>query len=221
MTQESATIPALRILLVDDHVIVRQGLHILLSSRADMTIVGEASNGIEAVQLAQSLQPDVILMDVVLPGMDGIAAVRRIRELGVPCAILMLTSSVQPHQIQAAIRAGAVGYVLKATHAQALVHAIQRASRGQRTLDPLAADALMDGMAQGDGLDELTPREQEILRALARGLNNAAIGEQLFITEATVRSHTASLLAKLGLRDRTQAMVFALKRGLIELDDII
>jgi DNA-binding NarL/FixJ family response regulator len=152
--------------------------------------------------------------------LDGIEATRQIQARTPSCAVLMLTSNVQPQQIQAAIRAGAVGYVLKATRAQELIDAIQRAARGQRVLDPIAADALLSGLAHQDELNELTPREHEVLRLLAQGVSNAQIANALTISEATVRTHIANVLSKLNLRDRAHATIYALKRGLISLDEV-
>lgn len=210
----------IKVLLVDDHIVVRQGLRMLLAVRKDIDIVGEADDGIQAVRLAQELRPDVILMDLLLPKIDGIEATRQLRALGNRCTVLMLTSNAQPQAIQAAIRAGAAGYVLKATRALELIDAIQRAAQGQRVLDPIAADALLSNLAQTDELTELTPREHEVLRRLALGQSNPMIANALVISEATVRSHIANVLSKLNLRDRTHATLFALKRGLISLDEV-
>jgi NarL family two-component system response regulator LiaR len=192
----------------------------LLAAHDTIEIVGEADDGVQAVRLAEQLLPDVILMDLLLPRLDGIEATRQIQARTPSCAVLMLTSNVQPQQIQAAIRAGAVGYVLKATRAQELIDAIQRAARGQRVLDPIAADALLSGLAHQDELNELTPREHEVLRLLAQGVNNAQIANALTISEATVRTHIANVLSKLNLRDRAHATIYALKRGLISLDEV-
>ncbi|MCU0494992.1 MAG: response regulator transcription factor [Chloroflexaceae bacterium] len=211
---------SISLLLVDDHAVVRQGLRMLLAARDDMVIVGEAERGDEAVELARTLRPSVVLMDMLLPGLDGIEATRQIKAAGLPCAVLMLTSSVQPQQIQAAIRAGALGYLVKAAHAHEVIAAIRRAAAGQRVLDPLAAETLMSDMASPDDLDDLTPREREVLRALALGRSNAQIANALTISEATVRSHVANLLGKLNLRDRAHATIFALKRGLVTLEEI-
>jgi DNA-binding NarL/FixJ family response regulator len=211
---------AITLALIDDHAVVRQGLRMLLAARDDIEIVGEGADGTEGVQIAQRLRPDVILMDLMLPTLSGIEATRQIRALGLPCAVIMLTSIVQPHQIQEAIRAGAAGYVLKATHARELIEAIHRAASGQRALDPIAADALLNSLSQPDQLDDLTIREREVLRAMALGRNNTQIASTLSISEATVRSHIANILSKLNLRDRTHATVFALKRGLISLDEV-
>jgi two-component system, NarL family, response regulator LiaR len=209
----------IRLLLVDDHVVVRQGLRMLLSARDDIEIVGEAGDGPQAVEMVKALKPNVVLMDLILPIFDGIEATRQIRALGQKTSVLMLTSIVQPHQIQEAIRAGAIGYVLKVTRAQDLIDAIYRAARGQRAIDPIAADALLDDMQQGS-LSDLTPRELEVLREVALGRSNTQISERLHISEATVRSHIANLTSKLNLRDRTHATTFALKRGLVTLEEV-
>ncbi|MDQ3250643.1 MAG: response regulator transcription factor, partial [Chloroflexota bacterium] len=187
----------------------------------EIEIVGEADDGVQAVRLAQELLPTVVLMDLLLPTLDGIEATRQIRACGLTCAVLMLTSSVQPTQIQAAIRAGAAGYVLKTTRGPALIDAIGRAARGLRVLDPIAADALLGSLAQPDALAELTPREHQVLSTLALGHSNAGIADLLMISEATVRTHIANVFSKLNLRDRTHATIFALKRGLVSLDEMV
>jgi DNA-binding NarL/FixJ family response regulator len=209
----------IRLLLVDDHVVVRQGLRMLLSARDDIEIVGEAGDGPQAVEMVKTLKPNVVLMDSILPVFDGIEATRQIRALKLKTSVLMLTSIVQPHQIQEAIRAGAIGYVLKVTRAQDLIDAIHRAAKGQRAIDPIAADALLDDMQQGN-LADLTPRELEVLREVALGHSNPQVAERLNISEATVRSHIANLMSKLNLRDRAHATVFALKRGLVTLEEV-
>lgn len=209
----------IRVLLVDDHVVVRQGLRMLLSARDDIEIVGEAGDGPQALEQVKKLKPDVVLMDLLLPVFDGIEATRQICALSLKTSVLMLTSTVQPHQIQEAIRAGATGYVLKVTRAQDLIDAIHRTAKGQRTIDSIVADALLDDMQQGH-LSDLTPRELEVLREVALGRNNTQIAERLDISEATVRSHIANLTSKLNLRDRAHATVFALKRGLVTLEEV-
>ncbi len=211
---------SIRVLLVDDHAVVRQGLMMLLSASEDITVVGEAEDGKQALELVKKLRPDIVLMDLVMPVMDGIEATKQIRALGFPCAVLMLTSMVQPQQIQDAIRAGASGYVLKVTKAQDIIDSIYRVAKGQRAIDPIAADVLLTDIAQQGELIDLTPRELEVLREVALGLNNSQIAERLAIGEATVRTHIANVLSKLNLRDRTHATVFALKRGFVSLDEL-
>jgi two-component system, NarL family, response regulator LiaR len=210
----------IKVLLVDDHAVVRQGLMMLLSAREDITVVDEAGDGKQALELVKKLRPDIVLMDLVMPVMDGIEATKQIRALGFPCAVLMLTSTVQPQQIQDAIRAGASGYVLKVTKAQDLIDSIYRVAKGQRAIDPIAADALLTDIAQQGELADLTTRELEVLRKVALGHNNSQIAERLQIGEATVRSHIANLMSKLNLRDRAHATVFALKRGLVTLEEV-
>ena len=210
----------IKVLLVDDHVVVRQGFQMLLATHEDIEIVGEASNGEEAVYYARELAPDVVIMDILLPKLDGIEATRQICASGLPCYILMLTSTIDVQQIREAIRAGAHGYVLKTIRAQDLIDAIQRVASGQRVLDPIATDAIMSNMAQHNILEDLTPREHDILRILALGYNNTQIAKELVISEATVRSHIANISSKLNLRDRTHAAIFALKHGIVSLDEI-
>lgn len=192
----------------------------LLARQENIEVIGEGGDGAEAVRLAQEHVPDVILLDLLLPDMNGIDVIRQIKTLGLPCAIVILTSSVQPFQIHEAVQAGACGYVVKAIRASELIDAIRRAAMGLRTLGPLAADALMDSLTWKDQLTELTPRELDVLRALACGQSNAKIAQSLGISEATVRSHIANVLSKLHLRDRSQVVSFALKRGLVSLDEI-
>jgi len=210
----------IKVLLVDDHVVVRQGFRMLLAVRDDIEIVGEASDGEEAVRYTQAYAPDVVIMDILLPKLNGIEATRQICALALSCAVLILTSNVDGQQIRDAIRAGARGYILKTTRAQELIAAIHRVASGQRALDPIAADALMGSLARRDELEDLTPREHDILRELAFGRSNAQIAQNCVISEATVRSHIANILSKLNLRDRTHATVFALKHGLVTLDDV-
>jgi DNA-binding NarL/FixJ family response regulator len=210
----------IKVLLVDDHAVVRQGLTMLLSAREDITVVGEAENGQQALEQIKKLRPDLVLMDLVMPIMDGIETTKQIRALGLGCPVLILTSTVQPQHIQDAIRAGASGYVLKVTRAQDLIDSIYRVVKGQRAIDPIAADALLTDIAQQGELADLTARELEVLREVALGRSNPQIAERLQIGEATVRSHIANLMSKLNLRDRAHATVFALKRGLVTLEEV-
>ena len=211
---------SITILLVDDHAVVRQGLRMLLSAYNEMHIVGETDDGTTAVELAQTLQPNVILMDLLLPTMNGVEATRQIKARRIPSAILVLTATLQSQHVQDAMRAGASGYILKATHAEGLINAIKQVALGKRTMDAMITDVLFDGLAYQDTLTDLTTREHEVLCAVARGYSNVHIADQLAISEATVRFHLANLLSKLNLRDRTSMMAFALKRGIVSVDDI-
>src|SRR5262245_43961646 len=210
----------IRVLIVDDHAIVRQGLRLLLEAQADLDVAGEATDGQMAIQMAQQLRPDVILMDLTMPGMSGLEAIRRIADLDLDCKMLVLTSSLEDQMVKQAIKAGAHGYILKASRANDLVQAIQRVAQGVTTLDPAAAQVLVQQVQQLDLLETLTAREREVFDVLAHGLSNADIAAQLNVSEATVRTHIASVLEKLELRDRTQVMIYALKRGLIHLEDL-
>lgn len=209
----------LSILLVDDHAVVRQGLRLLLEGQAGFQIVGEASDGGMAIQLARALQPDVILLDLLMPGVGGVEVIQTLLGGGYPGKILVLSSSLEDVMVKQALMAGAHGYILKATRAADLMHAIRLVANGQRSFDPAVMHTLI-AQLQDDPLARLTPREREIFEALARGLNNAEIAERLTVSEATVRTHIASTLEKLELRDRTQIMIYALKRGLVRIDEL-
>jgi NarL family two-component system response regulator LiaR len=209
-----------RVLIVDDHAVVRQGLRLLLESYSDLVVVGEAEDGETALRRAAALQPDVILLDLLMPGLDGVETLRRLREQRIPGEVLVLTASLEDHLVKQALQAGARGYVLKTSRPADLVEAVRRAARRQETLDPAAARALAQGLRGRDPLATLTPREREVFDALARGLSNPQIAAALHVTEATVRTHLASVLDKLELPDRTHATIYALKRGLIRVEDL-
>jgi NarL family two-component system response regulator LiaR len=208
------------VLIVDDHAVVRQGLQALLASRPEVRVVGEAADGAQAVQLAQELQPDVILLDLLMPEMDGVTATHRVRQAGLRSKVLILSSSLEDQRVLEAIRAGADGYVLKASRVGELVQAIVRVAQGQRVLDGAVTQVLVEHLHEIDPLTSLSPREHEIFAALAHGRSNSEIAGALQVSEATVRTHVASVLDKLALRDRTQVMIYALKRGLIRLEDL-
>jgi NarL family two-component system response regulator LiaR len=210
----------IRILIVDDHAIVRQGLRMLLDAKAHIEIVGEAADGESAVQMAEILRPDVILIDLLMPGVSGVEAIERIRTSGIKTGILALTSSLEEQLVKRALQAGAQGYILKASRASDLIQAIEDIAQGKSSLDPAAAQVLMKQVTQPDPVAELTGRERDVFDALARGKTNTEIAASLDITEATVRTHIASILDKLELRDRMQVMIYALKRGLIHIDDL-
>lgn len=212
----------IQILIVDDHLIVRQGLRALLSEVEDIEIVGEAGNGLEAVRQAESVEPNLILIDLIMPEMDGIEAIRQIREKQPGMHFLVMTSYSGDDQIFPAIKAGAQGYLLKDSGAGELVQAIRQVHRGEPSLHPDIARKLMAEIRQPAPLDPtpdpLTSREVEVLSLLAKGLDNTEIADQLVISEVTVRSHISRILDKLHLANRVQATLFALREGLADLE---
>lgn len=237
------------ILLADDHAMVRRGLHVFLSTQTDMKVVGEASNGQEAIEQAEKLQPDVVLMDLHMPVLDGIETARRLRTILPGIRVIVLTSFSDQDHVIPAVRAGVKGYLMKDIEPEDLAVAIRNVHAGQAQLHPAAAGQLMHVMASSDiqleaqdivrtdstaygkvqdhgkvkqplqmegtspSLDALTRREQEVLALIARGLSNKEIAVQLVITEKTVKTHVSHLLDKLGLADRTQAAIHAVKNG--------
>ena len=213
----------IRILVVDDHAIVREGLRALISGKPDMELVGEAGDGQEAVLLAHSLQPDVILMDLVMPGKDGIQATQEIRRENSEARILVLTSFDEDDQVFSAVKAGALGYILKDSSPQELLEAIRCVHRGESSLHPSVARKLILGYGQNQKaearVDLLTEREVEVLKLVARGLSNQVIAEKLYVGEGTVRFHVGNVLGKLGLENRTQAALYAVREGLVSLED--
>ncbi len=214
----------IRVLIADDHVIVRKGIQSLLSTEDDMDVVGEVTNGAEAVVKAQELRPDIILMDVVMPEMDGIEATRRITAKLPATRVLVLTSFAADDKVFPAIKAGALGYLLKDSGPDDLVAAIRQVHRGEPSLEPSIARKLLTDMVGGPkkplSADPLTERELEILRLIARGCSNKEIADQLVIADITVRTHVSSILGKLHLASRTQAALYALKEGIASLEDV-
>lgn len=211
----------IKVLIVDDHAVVRQGLRMLLDSpQPEIDVIGEAADGPMAVQLARQLRPDVILLDLLMPGMNGVETIHRLREAEIESRILVLSSSLEDQLIKQALQAGAQGYVLKASRAADLVTAIERVASGQTALDPAAAQVLMNHVRVSDPLETLTPREREVFDLIARSQTNAEVAQTLNISEATVRTHLMNIFDKLALRDRTQVMIYALKRGLIRIEDL-
>jgi DNA-binding NarL/FixJ family response regulator len=214
----------IRVLVVDDHAIVRQGLCLFIEVQEDMEIVGEGTNGVEAVELARRTQPDIVLLDLVMPEMDGIQATSRIIEHSPNSRVIILTSFGEEDKVLPAIRAGAQGYLLKDIAPNELVKAVRDAHRGDVQLHPEIARKLMSAVATGEmpaesrtstgAFDELTEREREVLGLIADGLNNRQIAEKLFISQKTVKTHVSGILSKLGLADRTQAAIYALRHGL-------
>lgn len=206
----------IQVMLVDDHAIVREGLRMLLTEEADIEVVGEASNGKEAVLRAEKLQPQVILMDLVMPEMDGIAATQAIRQKLPNCQVLVLTSFAEDKRVPDAIQSGAVGYLLKDVLKGDLLSAIHAAVRGEPTLHPEAQRQLMRQMTQPapkNLLDALTEREMDVLRLIARGQSNKEIAASLHLTEGTVKGYVSTILGKLQVADRTQAALYAVKHG--------
>jgi two-component system, NarL family, response regulator LiaR len=207
---------AIRILLVDDHGVVRQGLRMFLSLDSDLQVVGEATNGAEAVKLAHEYKPDVVLMDLLMPVMDGIAATAVIRRELPDTEVIALTSVLEDEKVIGAVRAGAIGYLLKDTNADELCRAIKAAAAGQVQLSPQAAARLLREVRAPESPERLTERETDVLRLLTRGQSNKEIGQTLSIGEKTVKTHVSNILAKLSVPSRTQAALYALRVGLVE-----
>lgn len=210
----------IRLLIADDHTVVRQGLMLLLAAQTDIEVVGEAADGAETLCLMDKLKPDVILLDLIMPGMSGLETLRELREKHEAARIVVLTSSVEDHMITQALRTGAHGYLLKTNRAADMLQAIRQVAQGFSAFDPAVTQTLQKQMGGKDVLDTLTPRERDVFNLLAHGMNNFQIAETLVVSEATVRTHVISVLDKLSLRDRTQVMVFALKRGLVQPHDL-
>ncbi|BCB75282.1 response regulator transcription factor [Phytohabitans flavus] len=213
----------IRVLVADDHHLVRTGFRVILEIEEDIEVIGEASDGAQAVDLAASARPDVVLMDVEMPGVDGLEATRRIVAADAGSSVLILTTFDRDDYLFAALQAGASGFLLKNGTPEALVDAIRVVARGDALLAPeitrrvIATFTKRGGPTRTDGarLSELTPREQEVLVLLAGGATNAEIAATLLLGEATVKTHVSRVLAKLGLRDRTQAVVFAYEHGVV------
>jgi DNA-binding NarL/FixJ family response regulator len=195
------------VLIVDDHPVVRQGLRALLEVQDDMTVAGEAGDGPAAISLAESLRPDIVLLDLKLPGMDGVAVLRPLRAAGL--RVLVLTSATEPSAAAAAVRAGAAGVVYKDIDPAALVRAIRAVHDGNVLLAPEAIGSLV----RGSRADTLTAREREVLDGIADGKSNREIARLLRVSEKTVKAHVSAVLAKLGVQDRTQAAVYAVRHG--------
>jgi NarL family two-component system response regulator LiaR len=223
----------IRVFVVDDHAIVRDGIQSLLATETDIEFVGEAKNGAEAVAGVQTLQPDVILMDIVMPEMDGIEAIGKIITHQPEARIIVLTSFTADDKVFPAIKAGAMGYLLKDTGSKELMRAIHQAYRGESSLNPKIARKLLQEVATTQStpnekkpppperpleVDPLTDREMDVLKLVAQGWNNHDIAERLFVAEGTVRTHVSNILSKLHLASRTQATLYALRGGLASLD---
>lgn len=218
-TEGEATI---RVLIADDHAVVREGLRGLITSEPGMEVVGEAADGTEAVLKARLLQPDVILLDLVMPRKGGLEAIAEIKRDNPEARILVLTSFAEDDRVFPAIKTGALGYLLKDSSPQELLRAIRQVYRGESSLHPAIARKLIRELSQPSELppaeEPLTAREVEVLRLVAQGLSNQEIGEKLVISERTVRNHVSNILGKLHLANRTQAALYALREGLASLD---
>ncbi|MEY2513065.1 MAG: hypothetical protein QOJ89_423 [bacterium] len=212
----------IRVLVVDDHAVVRQGLRTFLELQDDIDVVGEAADGEQALAAAAALEPDVVLMDLVMPQLDGVSAIERLRERAPATRVIVLTSFLDEDKVLPAVRAGAAGYLLKDVQPAELVRAIRMVDRGEALLHPRVAARVLREVA-GDGARAgrhglLTARELEVLALLARGRANKAIAHDLGVAEKTVKTHVGNILAKLGLSDRTQAALYAVREGLVDGD---
>jgi two-component system, NarL family, response regulator LiaR len=205
----------IRILIADDHAVVRQGLRMFLGLDPDLELVGEAANGKEAIELARILKPDVVLMDLVMPEIDGIAATEIIRRNFPDVEVIALTSVLEDKSVTGAVRAGAIGYLLKDTNADDLCRSIKAAAAGQVQLSPQAAERLTREIRTPENPQKLTDREVEVLRLLAEGKANKEIAAGLFISETTVKTHVSNILLKLAVPSRTQAALYAVRIGLV------
>jgi two-component system, NarL family, response regulator LiaR len=208
------------ILIADDHALVRQGVRAFLDTQTDLEVLGEAENGAQAVEMAANLVPDVVLMDLVMPGMDGVEATRLIKRASPRTQVVMLTSYHEDEHIFPAIRAGALSYVLKDLSPRELADVVRKASHGEAVLHPKVASRVIMELqgARRDGVNaftELSDREMEVLRLIAAGMSNAEIAEKLVLSEKTVKGHVSNILGKLHLEDRTQAAVFAWREGIV------
>ncbi len=214
----------IRVLVVDDHEIVRKGIRALLSKERGIQAVGEAANGVDAVSQAKALDPDVVLMDLVMPRMDGIEATRQITTAQSNVRVLVLTSFAADDKVFPAIKAGALGYLLKDSSPAELIQAIRQVHQGQPSLDSSIALKVFQEMAhptpESPSANGLTEREEEVLRLIAHGKSNREIAEELSVAEITVSKHVSNILGKLHLASRTQAALYALKEGLASLEDI-
>ena len=213
------------VLIVDDHQVVRQGLRFLLEQEDGIQVLGEAADGPSAIQAVRTLAPTVVLLDLFLPGQDGIGVLGQIKQDRPATEVLMLTSSQDDQHLLAAIRAGALAYLPKTAGVDQVVTAVRAAARGESVLEPRIAARLVREVRQASArrrpLDQLSPRELEVLAALARGRTNRQIAKALAISEETVKAHVSSILAKLGLADRTQAAIFGLQQRLVPLDQAL
>lgn len=209
---------AIRILIADDHSVVRQGLRMFLDLDSDLEVVGEAENGSQAVEMARELHPDVVLMDLLMPVMDGLTAITAIRQHLPDTEVIALTSVLEDASVVGAVKAGAIGYLLKDTQADELCRAIKAAAAGQVQLSPEAAARLVREVRAPESPEALTERETDVLRLLAQGKANKEIAAALTIGEKTVKTHVSNILMKLGVQSRTQAALYAAQTGLAQIE---
>jgi DNA-binding NarL/FixJ family response regulator len=206
----------IRVLIADDHPVVRQGLRTFLGVQDDIDVVGEAADGLEVVAQAEALAPDVILLDLKMPGVDGLAALEELRGRGIEARVLVLTSASERARVVPVVRAGAAGYLYKDVDPHALVQAIRAVHDGHVLFAPEAADAMLTPDRREKGATTLTAREREVLVQIALGRSNREIARSLVVSEKTVKTHVSNILMKLGLQDRTQAALYAVRHGLAE-----
>jgi NarL family two-component system response regulator LiaR len=210
------------VMLIDDHRVVRQGLRDFLELQGDIEIVGEAGSGEEGVQLARELLPDVVLMDLVMPGIDGVETTRRVKQVSPSSRVIVLTSFADDDKVFPAIKAGAISYLLKDVSPEELAHAIRAAQRNEAVLHPEVATKLMQEFSaprpNEAPVDQLTPREMDVLRLVAKGMSNKEIADNLVISEKTTKTHISNILSKLHLADRTQVAIYALRQRLVPMD---
>lgn len=213
---------AITVMLIDDHRVVRQGLRDFLELQEDIEVVGEAASGEEGVQLARELLPEVVLMDLVMPGIDGVEATRQLKAASPSSKVIVLTSFADDNKVFPAIKAGAISYLLKDISPEDLAHAIRAAQRNEAVLHPEVAAKLMQEFstprANEAPVEQLTPREMDVLRLIAKGKSNREIADALIVSEKTVKSHVSNILSKLHLADRTQAAIYALRQRLVPME---
>jgi len=205
----------IRVLLVDDHTVVRRGLRLAFGLEPDLEVVGEAENGKRAIEAAAALLPDVVVMDLLMPVMNGVEATREIRSRFPEVEVVALTSVLEDRMVVDVVEAGAAGYMLKESRPDDLFEAVRAAARGEVRLDPRAQQRLVREVRSVPARETLTDRETEVLRHIAKGATNKGIAQALDVTEATVKTHVSNLLSKLGLKSRTQAALYALREGLV------
>lgn len=211
----ASTTSVIRVVVADDHQVVRNGLRTFLDIKPDIEVVGEAADGAEVVELVGRVRPDVVLLDLQMPGVDGVEALRMMRERGELPRVLVLTSFTEPASVVPALRAGAVGYLFKDVDPDALAQGVRAVHAGQMLLEPEVAQALLTAGQGDERAASLTEREREVLVELARGRSNREIARALVVSEKTVKTHVSAILAKLGLADRTQAALYAVRSGLV------